>query len=417
MVHLYTESGLVFGYDQLTNKVYQEDQQVDFRQLSYIVPAMMEDDQPTFNFKEKPAPQKSRKISVLKIQLGTACNYRCKYCIQASDKMVKSQRPMQQDLDQLIALIVNELDLSEARFEFWGGEPLLYLNELKYLTKQIQQRLPNAQFWTISNGSLLTKKTVDWFIEHNIALSISHDGPAQELRGIDPINIPEKKQVWQYAQASYNKANLPFEFVSVITSLNCDLSYLDSYFVYHFGKDVKYRYEDVVIVHSQNAVKYSGFYKDAQETLEYSIMHAFNPLTENLRIQRSLAPMVKEFVRRVIYEVPASALPNKCNVAEPSVITVDCFGHVLSCHNVPSANWSIGQLSDYDHVKQDKIKHWSYRKNCKTCAALQMCKGGCLRNDDVQHEQSCAAKKVFSIALMKVAFSMLLGQKIVKIID
>ena len=69
---------------------------------------------------------------VIKILLGDACNFRCAYCRQ---KIHNRKEKINYDvLNNFIHLLLKYLDLSNLKkVEFWGGEPLLYWDEIQYL--------------------------------------------------------------------------------------------------------------------------------------------------------------------------------------------------------------------------------------------------------------------------------------------
>ena len=70
---------------------------------------------------------------------------------------------------------------------FYGGEPTLYPDKIKYFVGQAKGILPQDTDYTIStNGSkLLDDNFLGWCVEHGFTLNISYDGtPQSELRRI-----------------------------------------------------------------------------------------------------------------------------------------------------------------------------------------------------------------------------------------
>ena len=92
----------------------------------------------------KDAPlKKSKKINILKIQLGLSCNYSCDYC---SQKFV--ERPPETnkyDIDSFLEklLALEFLEEEGLKIEFWGGEPFVYWKTLKPLAEALANKLPD----------------------------------------------------------------------------------------------------------------------------------------------------------------------------------------------------------------------------------------------------------------------------------
>ena len=142
--------------------------------------------------KDKPLG-KSRVPRVLKIQLGLSCNYACSYCSQAfqiADATVSKLADVEQFLTQLDGWIAD----APEKIELWGGEPFLYWAKIKRLIPALAERFPAARFLIVTNGSLLSREKLDFIAVHNIAITISHDGPGQHLRGPDPLDDPDKRR-------------------------------------------------------------------------------------------------------------------------------------------------------------------------------------------------------------------------------
>ncbi len=58
--------------------------------------------------------------------------------------------------------------------------------------QRLREAFPESKFSLITNGSLLSREKLDFIAEHDIEITISHDGPGQHLRGPDPFDDPAK---------------------------------------------------------------------------------------------------------------------------------------------------------------------------------------------------------------------------------
>lgn len=420
-----TKCDNVYYYDNLKNCIYDKEKQLV--SISGNAKYKLENRVEPFDFVDDvyPYPKKDKRIRHLKIQLGTNCNQKCAYCIQAAGNYSAiKQIPKKEDVDNFFKMLY-DADIrvtDDFKIHLWGGEPLVYWKTLLYLIPKLRNFWPSAQIWFVSNGTLISPDKVEFLIENKVELAFSHDGIAQSLRGYNPLKDRELRALWYYTFAKYQEAELPFRLNAVLSEKNADLYALDDYFTLYFGNEIKYKYEDTVIAHSSNAVQFIGFSKNAEEKLIRSICQAESLSSTSIysnhsRIANALEPMLSEMTRRLFYRVPADAIRAKCNAVDADVLSVDLkTGNVLSCHNVDQ-NWTMGSLLDYNSIKVDKFKHWSLRKNCPNCPYLAACKGGCARNNDEMHEISCRSRKVLAKAAFYAVFYKLLREEIKEIED
>lgn len=407
-----------FYYSNKSNAVYTSDNVlVDFSKYSSLVKAKKENAAIPFDFtnKQYPYPKKDKLIRHLKIQLGTKCNYKCMYCAQLEMHNENEHIPKKDDIDRFFSMMKYAgIQLTDfPKIHLWGGEPLVYWKTLLILIPELRKRWPNAELWFVSNGTLMSIDKLQFLIDYRVHLTFSHDGQAYFLRGKNPLDDAKMTALWKKVKQDYEKNDLSFKLNAVISQYNSNLYALDNYFTNKLGSSIKYKYEDVVIAHTKNAVCFTEFPKAAQDNLEASVHDAIlggEHNAPNKRIAAALSPWILETARQFIYRVPTLAIRAKCNAIDPDALSVDLSGKVLSCHNV-SSDWQMGSLLDYNNIIVNKFKHWSLRK-CVDCPYLAACRGGCSRNNDRLHEYSCRAKIVLSRAVFNTVWEMLIGIKI-----
>ena len=110
------------------------------------------------------------------IMLGSACNWRCPYCIQ-SEEPIKQSDPYK-FCNQFVRYLTRTKQIDKVySFSFWGGEPLLYHNTLEILIKELSKIPMKRPIRVTSNGSLLTKNNYTVFNKYGINFEISyHEG-------------------------------------------------------------------------------------------------------------------------------------------------------------------------------------------------------------------------------------------------
>ena len=111
------------------------------------------------------------------------CNIRCDYCpVQFENKIMN-----QATLDSIAFFISqNRSNTRNFYINFFGGEPLLEFNNIKYFigkTKQLK-----LQYSIGTNGILLTRKKLNYFIDNKVEiyLTIDHNSE-QKIKKLIPV--------------------------------------------------------------------------------------------------------------------------------------------------------------------------------------------------------------------------------------
>jgi uncharacterized protein len=108
------------------------------------------------------------------------CNFNCSYCQQ-----IKERKYMKRStIKKAVTFFYPFLD-EEAYIVFYGGEPLLAFDTIKYAVSVLQKKNKEGEktlkFSLTTNGSLLTDKMLSYFHRHGFTLTLSFDGIAQDI--------------------------------------------------------------------------------------------------------------------------------------------------------------------------------------------------------------------------------------------
>ena len=123
------------------------------------------------------------------------CNARCFYCYENNEKDVMDKNTA----DQLIKYIVDSCDNNKVAVQWFGGEPLLNVEIIDYISNGLKKALENTvKFSMITNGSLINHDIVNkmkhlWNIEY---VQITLDGTKEEY---------EKRKRYIEIQNSFEK--------------------------------------------------------------------------------------------------------------------------------------------------------------------------------------------------------------------
>jgi uncharacterized protein len=356
--------------------------------------------------KDKPLG-KSRAPRVLKIQLGLSCNYACSYCSQAfqiADATVSRLADVEHFLTELDGWIAE----APEKIELWGGEPFLYWAKIKRLIPALAARFPKAAFSIITNGSLLDREKLDFIAEHDIAITISHDGPGQHLRGPDPFDDPEKRR-WIEALLAERPGRTGFN--AVLTRANHDLRALKAWFAEKVGPDIFVGLEGVVNVYDAATAIGTGRFEPAElNSLTWSIFEALVEAPNAF----GLGERINEFYASIQRRRPIEVLGQKCGMDSPDTIAVDLRGNVMTCQNTGAKGvHKIGHVADFDAIALDTATHFAFRDECMSCPVVQLCKGSCMFLEGEFFKQSCANEFAFNMGIMMAAVWHLMGMLVV----
>jgi uncharacterized protein len=385
-----------FFYDNVTNTLtnaqgqvyeYPEDQRV-----SPFRPA-------TKPFSKTDPLKKSKEINVLKIQLGLSCNYSCDYC---SQKFV--ERPPEtskKDIDAFLAKL-EVLEFNEDRglkIEFWGGEPFVYWKTLKPLAEALVAKFkswkkkPNLS--VITNGSLLTREICSWLYYMGFSVAISHDGPGQSVRGPDPFEDAEKKEI---VLEFYNimKQQNRISFNTMLNNKNISRLAIYEWFA-KFTNDPDVSIGEGSIIDAYDEDGLNSSLTSLEEHFNYRQISFNDMFSTNGGINfDSIANKVDSFTRDLLSHNGSEYVGQKCGMDDENIIAIDLTGNVVTCQNVSVMETSKngephlgGNLNDYDNVELRSVTHWMNRANCASCPVLHICKGSCMYLDGKYWEATC----------------------------
>lgn len=129
------------------------------------------------------------KLRHLVIEVTKSCNLRCAYCplfFQESHNNKSScSEPTSiktETIDSAIDFLMrNSYRISDdlpRMLSFYGGEPLLFFDKIKYAVAAMRKVEDSPTYLSITtNGVLLEKNVVDYLVENNIKIQVSLDGP------------------------------------------------------------------------------------------------------------------------------------------------------------------------------------------------------------------------------------------------
>ena len=379
----------------------------------------------------------------LRIVLGHACNFRCKYCSQEHAVKATLSPAMVGDF---IRLCDCKLDYSQLKLiQFWGGEPLLYWPAIQLLMEEFKARIPGVGFSMVTNGSLMTREiTDDILAEEEFGFILSHDGPGQYLRGTDPLRegsttrplLLELAKAKCYGDLYKRNSNdgRNFSVNPVITSAVAEditaLVKLVDWYDETFGIAVPIAESIPMIPIQPGSEEYAPF-QNNMALYEEMLLYTFKQLPiERFDNYRLLYELFATKLMMPDFEVnPTKAL---CFTTDPFMLTIDIDGNILPCQTFNRDSVLMdGSKACTNNLRfkfsgqppKTEIAHrlptihnWAHpdraEDKCRQCPVVSFCMGGCPYLTGEAHRIDCMVKKHHFGGLLKVFMSKILQRKI-----
>jgi len=141
------------------------------------------------------------------------CNFNCSYCMQKKEKKTMDNTIIETAVDFFYPFLKGD----KIYISFYGGEPLLAYDKIKYAVLLLQEKNKtgnkNIEFSLTTNGSLITDEMLEFFDRHQFGLMLSFDGLAQD-KGRKKGTLNQMVQVMKRIRAH---PGIDFEINSVFT--------------------------------------------------------------------------------------------------------------------------------------------------------------------------------------------------------
>lgn len=321
----------------------------------------------------------------LTIAVTADCNFRCTYCYEKNN--IQNSYMSQEVQDNIIKLVCDEAgNINDLTITWYGGEPLLALNVIKQLSKEIikicEDNNVNYSAYIVTNGYLLTREIAVELIRLKVeGMQITIDGPEDIHNSRRPL--VGGKPTFDKILANIKESISVFPNITI--RLNTDID------------NVNRVNEIFTVLHEYNLAGkvevYLGFVENVNDSyIQYKCMtpESFSRAHFNFIMDNNLDA-------QVLYP---QRLTNFCCADSLNSFVVGVDGLLYKCWNdIGIEEYSIGKLSDEgisEHNMKRNAEYLLYDacqdKICIECKYLPICMGGC-PNKRLQNMNHCCDTK------------------------
>jgi len=128
---------------------------------------------------------KTKELKQIALNVTHKCNLHCDYCYGEDGSYGGPAVHMTRDTaEQAVDFLIKESgDSDTCRITFFGGEPLLNFDLVKYITQYARKKASKSNkkmyLGMTTNGVLLNEKIIDFLIKEDIEVTFSIDGPKE----------------------------------------------------------------------------------------------------------------------------------------------------------------------------------------------------------------------------------------------
>ncbi|EHK2407892.1 SPASM domain-containing protein [Clostridium perfringens] len=322
------------------------------------------------------------------------CNFACPYCYEEGHRYSEMDENIQKDL---INFLNNFPNIKNLNISWYGGEPLLKLNLLESITKQILDKLSNVNFNAniVTNGYYLTKENAIRLKNINVShVQVTLDGNKE---------THDKRRILLNGNGTFekilNNIKESCEILPIVIRINVDKENITNIFSL------------IELLKEENLLNKVGFYLAPVDN-------------SNNTCKSNTCFTIKDFSKEEIsfYEKCLSLGVNSINIPKTTLgicgaisknsYVISPTGELYKCWNeIGRKEYSIGNLKDKlkanfrltKWLQYDPLKEYP---ECTSCKFLPTCFGGCPYNYMQNIEKKCISMLFNSEKTIELLYSL-----------
>ena len=347
-------------------------------------------------------------ISNAYIVVTENCNFNCKYCF-ISERVTSdgSNKVMSRDVAKAsVELLQRTYERQQHEYDktitFYGGEPLLNFDIIKYFMQEVRHA-KSVAYWPsdvkyalITNGSLLTKESVAFLRQNNIALSISYDvdkhSHANRINGMGSSTYDVVRKSIQLCIDEGMSYSLS---ITISDNTICNREVVLRELVHLKPLTIAFN----MLIPNKHMTPSDTYYEDATDFM----IECFKRLRNKGIYEDRMMRKVQAFIDNKLYLYDCCASGGNQFVITPDGKIGICHGYL---NNRKYFSASVFD-KDFDFRNSDNFDYWKQRSplfmpECQHCECLGICGGGCPYAADILHGSIYALDNRFCIHAKKV---------------
>lgn len=307
---------------------------------------------------------------ILTITPTLDCNFGCKYCYE---KEVVQNQYMSEDTQKAIIEYIENNAFAEENLHinWYGGEPLLALNIIDKMSKQIMKICDEKRIEysaeIITNGYLLTEDAAEVLIENKInKIQITLDGNKETHDQRRPLL--NGKGTYEVIWENLKRLKKYQDKLWIALRVNVDKN--NEAAVYGVEQQVELeKMDSFVYVYPGKVMAVGSCYKKCEcfNNVEFAILEQKFSCSREKRIRNSY-PYPKHIV---------------CCADNNNAIVVDAQGFLYRCWmEIGVKERSVGNIKEIEGKNEQVLYEYvlndiTNNETCKECKYLPICLGGC----------------------------------------
>lgn len=309
-----------------------------------------------------------------------ACNFACPYCYEC-DRANKSMK--QEVKDEIINFVKRHEHIKNLGVVWYGGEPTLEIDAIKYLSKELQKIIPNYSAFMVTNA-YLSDKIAEYVDDLKIsALQITLDGTKETHNQTRCL----KNGLGTFDKILQNIDILLGKSKTVRISVRMNISTENSEGYVELSKLLKERYPERVNLYPAFVHNYGG---NCQADFCYDDGVKKAIFLKNIFVKNGL-------YTKDMYPIRSN---KGCMVQMVNAYVIGPEGELYKCwHHLGVSEKIVGNIfsskviTDYGVLADIMLKNDSISDDkCLKCVLFPSCDGGCTDNRETDNDYCIPAK-------------------------
>lgn len=318
------------------------------------------------------------------VALNLECNFACKYCFEGS---IKGDLYMSMaTADRFIAFVKEKFtdDKKTLLLDFYGGEPLLSLDLIKYISRELRDftgsKGASFSFSLVTNGALLKRKTALELSELGLkSVKITVDGPAE---------IHNKNRPFKSGAPSFDIVLQNIKEICDIVKVNIGGNFeIDNYRI--FPSLLDFLNQEGLTPDKLGFIKFDPVTKPSERVLTPTDYRG-----GCMSVNEPWLFDASTYLREEIFKRRYSTVGIRhklCMVESKNSFVVNYDGTLYKCPGfIGMEEFAVGNLNDDISECSEQYNPGLWKNDdCMNCSYLPLCYGGCrymtfLRDGDVK---------------------------------